>query len=143
MGFDFSIVKWIKISYSPPIEVVKLDDWFGWHVQNPYQTNMMIDGWDKDVGPSLYYLDYIATLHKLEKGGLGYGESDGHMEITRWKYYGVNHPYLMVNGWKNLPKFTSHNLWKNSHKLTKHNMKKQFKLTNHNGWKNPLNWLVL
>jgi hypothetical protein len=21
-------------------------------------------------------LDYIATLHKLEKGGLGYGESD-------------------------------------------------------------------
>ncbi len=76
MGFDFSIVKWIKISYSPPTEVVKLDDWFGWHVQNPYQTNMMIAGWDKDVGPSLYYLDYIATLHKLEKGGLGYGESD-------------------------------------------------------------------
>jgi 20S proteasome subunit beta 4 len=37
---------------------------------------MMIAGWDKDVGPSLYYLDYISTLHKLEKGGLGYGESD-------------------------------------------------------------------
>ncbi|CAM6012922.1 unnamed protein product [Sphagnum balticum] len=41
--------------------------------KNPYQTNMMIAGWDKDVGPSLYYLDYISTLHKLEKGGLGYG----------------------------------------------------------------------
>lgn len=35
---------------------------------------MMIAGWDKDVGPSLYYLDYISTLHKLEKGGMGYGE---------------------------------------------------------------------
>ncbi|KAG0581826.1 hypothetical protein M758_3G012900 [Ceratodon purpureus] len=41
--------------------------------KNPYQVNMMIAGWDKDVGPSLYYLDYISTLHKLEKGGMGYG----------------------------------------------------------------------
>jgi 20S proteasome subunit beta 4 len=32
---------------------------------------MMIAGWDKEVGPSLYY---ISTLHKLEKGGMGYGE---------------------------------------------------------------------
>ena len=36
--------------------------------------NMMLAGWDKHDGPSLYYLDYISTLHKLEKGGMGYGE---------------------------------------------------------------------
>lgn len=41
--------------------------------QNPYQVNMMLAGWDKDQGPSLYYLDYISTLHKVEKGGMGYG----------------------------------------------------------------------
>ncbi|KAL9667295.1 hypothetical protein QQ045_001646 [Rhodiola kirilowii] len=29
-------------------------------------------GYDKDVGPSLYYIDYIATMHKLEKGAFGY-----------------------------------------------------------------------
>lgn len=43
--------------------------------QSPYQVNMMLAGWDKHDGPSLYYLDYISTLHKLEKGGMGYGES--------------------------------------------------------------------
>eukprot|EP00897_Mesotaenium_endlicherianum_P001600 jgi/Mesen1/1468/ME000132S00401 len=38
-----------------------------------YQTNLMIAGYDEGVGPSLYYLDYMSTLHKLEKGGIGYG----------------------------------------------------------------------
>jgi hypothetical protein len=28
------------------------------------------------VGLSFYYLDYIATLHKSEKGGFKYGELD-------------------------------------------------------------------
>jgi 20S proteasome subunit beta 4 len=41
--------------------------------KSPYQVNMMLAGWDKHDGPSLYYLDYISTLHKLEKGGMGYG----------------------------------------------------------------------
>ncbi|AQK63733.1 proteasome component2 [Zea mays] len=27
----------------------------------------------KDVGASLYYIDYIATLHKIDKGAFGYG----------------------------------------------------------------------
>lgn len=45
--------------------------------KNPYEVNMMIAGWDKDQGPSLYYLDYISTLHKVEKGGMGYGKFFG------------------------------------------------------------------
>ncbi|PKI39490.1 hypothetical protein CRG98_040099 [Punica granatum] len=30
-------------------------------------------GYDKETGPSLYYVDYIATLHKVDKGAFGYG----------------------------------------------------------------------
>ncbi|KAF2325226.1 hypothetical protein GH714_025426 [Hevea brasiliensis] len=29
--------------------------------------------YDKETGPSLYYIDYIATLHKIDKGAFGYG----------------------------------------------------------------------
>ncbi|XP_062100996.1 uncharacterized protein LOC133806919 [Humulus lupulus] len=39
------------------------------HIQsNPYTVNILMAGYDKETGPSLYYIDYIATLHKLEKG---------------------------------------------------------------------------
>lgn len=31
-------------------------------------------GYDKGTGPSLYWLDYLATLHKVNTGGTGYGE---------------------------------------------------------------------
>eukprot|EP01018_Ginkgo_biloba_P021376 Gb_19481 [translate_table: standard] len=40
---------------------------------NPYSVNLILAGFDKDVGPSLYYIDYIATLHKIDKGAFGYG----------------------------------------------------------------------
>lgn len=33
----------------------------------------MLTGWDEDHGLSPYYLDYISTLHKLERGGIGSG----------------------------------------------------------------------
>jgi hypothetical protein len=36
-------------------------------------------GFDKRTGPSLYYLDYIATLQKLEKGALGFGEQNNEL----------------------------------------------------------------
>ncbi|KAF2284244.1 hypothetical protein GH714_020047 [Hevea brasiliensis] len=41
--------------------------------QNPYFVNILLAGYDKETGPSLYYIDYIATLHKVEKGAFGYG----------------------------------------------------------------------
>jgi 20S proteasome subunit beta 4 len=43
------------------------------HCQNPYMVNIILGGYDKDVGASLYYIDYIATLHKIDKGAFGYG----------------------------------------------------------------------
>ncbi|KAK1276623.1 Proteasome subunit beta type-2-A [Acorus gramineus] len=42
-------------------------------VANPYSVNLLLAGYDKDIGPSLYYIDYIATLHKIDKGAFGYG----------------------------------------------------------------------
>lgn len=43
--------------------------------QSPYHCNLLVAGFDEGgVGPSLYWLDYLATLHKVNTGGTGYGE---------------------------------------------------------------------
>ncbi|KAH0863045.1 hypothetical protein HID58_080256 [Brassica napus] len=42
-------------------------------VRNPYSVNILMAGYDKEAGASLYYIDYIATLHKVDKGAFGYG----------------------------------------------------------------------
>ena len=36
-----------------------------------YACDSIIGGFDQDVGPSLYYLDYLATLQKLNKAAHG------------------------------------------------------------------------
>lgn len=41
--------------------------------KSPYHCNLLVAGYDKGVGPSLYWLDYLATLHKVNTGGTGYG----------------------------------------------------------------------
>uniref|UniRef100_A0A803MQW1 Uncharacterized protein n=1 Tax=Chenopodium quinoa TaxID=63459 RepID=A0A803MQW1_CHEQI len=40
---------------------------------NPYKVNIILAGFDQDTGPSLYFIDYIATLHKVDKAAFGYG----------------------------------------------------------------------
>ncbi|MBA0585261.1 hypothetical protein Gorai_016042, partial [Gossypium raimondii] len=50
--------------------IVNNDIWF---FQNPYFVNILLAGYDKETGPSLFYIDYIATLHKVDKGAFGYG----------------------------------------------------------------------
>ncbi|KAL3648991.1 Proteasome subunit beta type-2-A [Castilleja foliolosa] len=42
-------------------------------VLNPYMVNIILAGHDKETGPSLYFIDYIASLHKLDKAAFGYG----------------------------------------------------------------------
>nr|VDD45240.1 unnamed protein product [Brassica oleracea] len=42
-------------------------------VLNPYSVNILMAGYDEESGASLYYIDYIATLHKVDKGAFGYG----------------------------------------------------------------------
>jgi 20S proteasome subunit beta 4 len=41
--------------------------------RNPYQTNLLIAGFDEEEGPALYWLDYLATMHKMNIAGTGYG----------------------------------------------------------------------
>jgi len=41
--------------------------------KNPYSVNVLLAGYDKETGPSLYFIDYIATLHKVDKAAFGYG----------------------------------------------------------------------
>lgn len=42
-------------------------------MQSPYHCNLLIAGYDESTGPSLYWLDYLATLNKINTGGTGYG----------------------------------------------------------------------
>lgn len=34
--------------------------------KGPYQCDMLIGGYDDDIGPSLYYLDYMAALRPMK-----------------------------------------------------------------------------
>jgi len=40
--------------------------------KNPYQVNALIAGVDPGVGPSLYFLDYLGALHRVNVGAHGY-----------------------------------------------------------------------
>eukprot|EP00798_Chlamydomonas_sp_ICE-L_P006401 gene6401-3015_t len=40
---------------------------------SPYHCNLLLAGYDESTGPSLYWMDYLATLNKVNVGGTGYG----------------------------------------------------------------------
>lgn len=41
--------------------------------KSPYQVNLLLCGWDMDEGPSIYYMDYLASIHKMKTAAHGYG----------------------------------------------------------------------
>lgn len=41
--------------------------------KGPFQTNILLGGYDDNKGPSLYFMDYMASLHAVDKGAHGYG----------------------------------------------------------------------
>jgi len=41
--------------------------------KSPYHCNLLVAGYDESTGPALYWLDYLATLSKINTGGTGYG----------------------------------------------------------------------
>ena len=41
--------------------------------KSPYHCNLLLAGYDESTGPSLYWMDYLATLNKINTGGTGYG----------------------------------------------------------------------
>mmetsp|Transcript_11401 Transcript_11401/g.11429 ORF Transcript_11401/g.11429 Transcript_11401/m.11429 type:complete len:159 (+) Transcript_11401:2-478(+) len=40
--------------------------------KNPYSVNLLIAGYEKEVGAELFYIDYLGTLHKLPFSAQGY-----------------------------------------------------------------------
>ena len=40
---------------------------------SPYFVNMLLAGFDEKEGSSLYYMDYLASMHKIPFGVQGYG----------------------------------------------------------------------
>eukprot|EP01102_Stenamoeba_stenopodia_P009990 TRINITY_DN2961_c0_g1_i3.p1 TRINITY_DN2961_c0_g1~~TRINITY_DN2961_c0_g1_i3.p1 ORF type:complete len:180 (-),score=36.64 TRINITY_DN2961_c0_g1_i3:40-579(-) len=40
--------------------------------KSPYQVNLLLAGYDKNEGSSLYFIDYLASMHKVEFGTHGY-----------------------------------------------------------------------
>lgn len=42
-------------------------------MQKPYQVNILLAGFDEKSGASLYWMDYLATMHKMNIAGTGYG----------------------------------------------------------------------
>ncbi|GAB5357462.1 hypothetical protein AAMO2058_000376700 [Amorphochlora amoebiformis] len=41
--------------------------------KSPYQVNLLMGGYDEKTGPSLYYMDYMASMHKMDYAAHGYG----------------------------------------------------------------------
>lgn len=44
-------------------------------LQGPFATNLLLGGYDEGVGSSLYWLDYLGTMHKMNICGHGYGSN--------------------------------------------------------------------
>ena len=40
--------------------------------QNPYQVSLLLGGWDKTAGPSMYYMDYLGSMHQMKIAAHGY-----------------------------------------------------------------------
>ena len=40
--------------------------------KNPYQVNLLLGGFDKDAGASLYYIDYLGAMAKMPFAAHGY-----------------------------------------------------------------------
>jgi 20S proteasome subunit beta 4 len=39
---------------------------------NPFQVSLLIGGFDEGKGPGLYYMDYMASMQKVDKAAHGY-----------------------------------------------------------------------
>ncbi len=39
---------------------------------NPYHADMLLGGFDEGKGPSLFFLDYLASMHPVDKAAHGY-----------------------------------------------------------------------
>ena len=40
--------------------------------KSPYNVNLLVAGYEDKSGPSLYFIDYLASLHELSRAAHGY-----------------------------------------------------------------------
>merc|ERR1712100_515198 len=85
--------------------------------QKPYYVDLLLGGWDEDAGPSLYYLDYLASMQQVPYACHGYAgyfcsstidryytpdlTLEEGLDILRKCVHEINTRFLM-----NAPKFT-------------------------------------
>lgn len=43
--------------------------------KGPYQVNVLLGGWDEQTGGSLYFIDYLASMQKVNFGAQGYASN--------------------------------------------------------------------
>ena len=64
--------------------------------QSAYQVNMLLAGCDKDTGPELYYMDYLASMVSLPFAAHGYGSFFSLSVMDRYYKEGKYHITLIV-----------------------------------------------
>ena len=69
--------------------------------QKMYQTNLLIAGWDEKTGPSLFWLDYLATMHPMNVAGTGYGalqpfRAECSKRCPGWTAWPLRHAMIMA-----------------------------------------------
>lgn len=68
------------------------------HSQTPYMVNMLLAGHDDQDGPSLFYMDYLASLQQVPYAAHGYG-SFFTMSVIDRLYKPGELQYIII-GWR-------------------------------------------
>lgn len=65
----------------------------------PKMCNMIMVGHDEDAGPSLYHMDYIGGMHKMNFGAHGYGGYFALSLLDRWAHFTIPSSPLYLEAW--------------------------------------------
>jgi 20S proteasome subunit beta 4 len=78
---------------------------------SPKMCNMLLVGYDEDAGASLYHIDYMGGMHKMNYGSHGYGGFFAASLLDRYNFPALFPTQIMpVNDGVGL--FFKHRLWK-------------------------------
>lgn len=53
--------------------LINFFNFFSFLLKTPYMVNLLMAGYDKNEGPSLYFMDYLASMNKCPFAAHGYG----------------------------------------------------------------------
>lgn len=64
------------------------------NLQTPYFVNILMGGYDKENGPELYFMDYLASSMKVPFAAHGYG---GYLSLSIMDRYHKKGNFFLVN----------------------------------------------